>query len=121
MGTSVLTALLGLLGTTALLVSSIVLYRRRRSTATRLLVTGAGLFVVVVLAHISIAFQILATFGRSDPDGVLRNVAMFAAALGAILVVWGELLLYFRASPPGGRSAHEGTPSNNRWRGREGR
>jgi len=78
---------------------------------------GAILFIIVALSHVFEALQVLPMFGWGQPDSVGHYVDLFAAALGAVVVVWGVLLLYFQASLSRRRSGHRDAPSNNRWRG----
>lgn len=77
----------------------IVLYRRRRTVGSALLLLGVACFVVVAVAHVFEAFALLPALGWGQSYSLGHYIDLAAAALGVVLVSVGLLVSIAQRTP----------------------
>ena len=86
-------------------------YRARRSLSIRLLLVATGCFVVVALAHLCEATQLLVPAGWGQPHSLGHYLDLLAAWLGMGFLAAAAVLVF---RPPRARSTPSHTLPNER-------
>jgi len=92
-----LTSLLALAPTLALLAAFVVVFRRRRSTASFLQLVGAVCLVIVVLTHVCEALHLFPSMEWGRPHSVGHYLDLASAVLGLTLIPVGYALSRLRS------------------------
>jgi hypothetical protein len=92
MNVTLFRALISLLPVGMLFCGSVLLFFRRRTVSTLLQVIGAGAFVMVVLAHIAEALNVLPLMQWGAENSTGHYLDVCSAVIGLILFPIGYLL-----------------------------
>jgi hypothetical protein len=92
MNSTLIKALVGLIPIGMLFVGSTAIFSRKRTMASLLQLIGTACLVVVILAHVSEALQILPSMGWGLENSVGHYLDLLSAILGGSLFPIGFLL-----------------------------